>query len=152
MSPPGGVRHALALITFHVCICTLKKAWPRLYYLHMSSGSVYKWEFRCKRPGFLLLLCTCVIFVPSLAARSAAIAFTALLASDNLPPPSLMHGNTDGETLSDVHALLFAYSFHLEIVVLVIRRAGRKCNYGAGFRLVTGRHWERARVRHGCMR
>lgn len=150
MSPPSGVRHALALITFHACICTLKKAWPEFVYLHESSGSVYKWEFRCKR---LLLLCTCVIFfffyVPSLAARSTAITFTALLASDNLPPPSLMHGNRNPLRRTRT---LFAYGFHLEIVVLVIRQAGRKRNYRGGFRLVTARRRERARVRHVCLR
>lgn len=76
--------------------------------------------------------------MPSLAALSTAITFTALLASDNLPPPSLMHTNRNAETLSDVHTPLFAYAFHLEIVVLVIRRVGRKHNYGAGFRLGAG--------------
>lgn len=64
-----------------------------------------------------------------------------------------MHGNKKAGTLSDVHAALFAYGFHLEIVVLIIRRAGRKRNYGAGFRLVTARRRrECARVRHVCMR
>lgn len=85
------------------------------------------------------------LIVPALAAHAPAITFTALLASDNLPP-------RPAEPLSDTHAALFAYAFHLEILILAIRQTGRKRNYGAGSCFVAARRGARARVRHVCVR
>lgn len=76
------------------------------------------------------------LIVPSLTLCSTAITFTAQLASDYL---SLAHRNTNTEILTDTHTALFAYRFHLEIVILVIRQTERKHNYGTGFHLVTAR-------------
>lgn len=86
--------------------------------------------------------------MPSLAALSTAITFTALLASDNLPPPSPMHTNRNAETLSDVHTPLFAYAFHLEIVVFGNQTGREETQLRSWLPL---RHRERARVRHVCM-
>lgn len=88
-----------------------------------------------------LWMCECdkycvSLIVPSLTLCSTAITFTAQLASDYL---SLAHRNTNTEILTDTHTALFAYRFHLEIVILVIRQTERKHNYGTGFHLVTAR-------------
>lgn len=88
------------------------------------------------------MISTVSLIVPSLSLCSTAITFTAQLASDYL---SLTHRNTNTEILTDTHTALFAYCFHLEIVILVIRQTERKHNYGTGFHLVTARLCE-------CMR
>lgn len=101
----------------------------------------------CERDKFRVSL-----IVPSLwRLCSAAITFTAQLASDYLP---LAHRNTKKQKCSQIHnAALFAYRFHLEIVILVIRQTERKHNYGTGFYLVTARACECVCVRaQGCVR
>lgn len=103
----------------------------------------------CERDKFRVSL-----IVPSLwRLCSAAITFTAQLASDYLP---LAHRNTKKQKCSQIHnAALFAYRFHLEIVILVIRQTERKHNYGTGFHLVTARACECVCVcvrAQGCVR
>lgn len=82
------------------------------------------------------MISTVSLIVPSLTLCSTAITFTAQLASDYL---SLAHRNTNAEMLTDTCATSFAYHFHLEIVILVIRLTERKHNYGTGFHLVAAR-------------
>lgn len=90
--------------------------------------------------------CIFVGFVLSfLIVPAPAITFTALLASDNLPPGP-------AEPLSDTHAAIFAYAFHLEFLILAIRQTGRKRNYGAGSCLVAARRCVRACTCEACVR
>lgn len=80
--------------------------------------------------GCVSVISTVSLIVPSLKLCSTAIAFTAQLASDYL---SHTHRNKNTE----MHTAIFAYRFHLEIVILVIRQTERKHNYGTGFHSVT---------------
>lgn len=116
------------------------------YLAHRKCLQMRVWMQTSRSPPAVVYLCDLFfLFIFFNCSRSSAITFTALLASDNLP-------FCPAETLSDTHTALFAYGFHLEIVVLAIRQTGRKRNYGAGLRSMTARRCERAHVRHVCMR